>query len=96
MTKGDIVNQLSSVPDGSGVNFQPASGVEVIITSFTGNNNASTDIRFWDGTNGSIICLGNDDRSLIVKIGLTNALYMRMVNSSGAAVYMAFTGVQVK
>tara|TARA_R110000823_G_scaffold257654_1_gene379333 strand:+ start:290 stop:559 length:270 start_codon:yes stop_codon:yes gene_type:complete len=89
MASGDVITGLYIVP----TIFQPAVGVEIMVTAFGQNNNINVNMN--DGTN-SIYFLGSTDAGDAtkgnIKVGITNTFYLDM---KGANVNL-FTGIQIK
>jgi hypothetical protein len=95
MAVGDIISSIFA----SGVvqNFQPAVGVEIIVTSGLGKQ---ADVRFGltDGVSdawnvfAATTTTGARD-SANIKIGITNTNYLYLLADSSS---VAFTGIQIK
>lgn len=92
---GDVVNGLSG--DNAILIFQPAAGVEVVIT--TQNTDAiSASIQTFDGVNDSftITSSANSGRTnfMNMKLFITNALHVRFL-ALGVGSRSAFSGVEI-
>jgi len=94
MVAGDIINQTYT----TGIqNFQPASGVEIMITSFQGRTDA-TYVGLDNGVQIAYTDLYDNDKTggrngANIKIGITNTYYLLMnSNATGSG----FSGVQIK
>ena len=86
MVKGDVINGTGAAA--AVLNYQPAAGVEVVITTADTNEK----VLFYDGTNSApVLAAGTTP----IKIFLNNTLYLRL-DAGAAATYRAFSGVQVK
>ena len=95
MAVGDVVNGLSG--DNADLDYQPASGVEAVITMFFTTDTA-TPVRLYNGTinsGRSIAATTIGHIQPAAKIGLNNTRYMR-IDAIGAGKYTGYTGVQTK
>lgn len=95
MAVDDTVSALSSV--NTVLTYQPAAGVEVVVTSVAINDSTAT-ARLYDGTNTGFF-RGNTTGITYpysnMKLFITNTLYL-YIDATGAATYGAFTGIQIK
>jgi len=93
MAVGDTISAFSSAPN-TVLHFQPAAGVEVMIT--TAHNPGATNLsemRLHNGTKTSSLCnLGGPAANMKMMINNTN--YLEIGSMSG--VHTAFTGIQTK
>ena len=90
---GDIVSQQSAVA--GALFYQPAAGVEIIITAVFQGNASAHDMGLTDGAgNDSYVALGGIQDQMNVKIGITNSVFWHM--SSTATLKAGFTGIQIK
>ena len=98
MAVDDIITNSVSVVSGTPSDFQPASGVEIILTCVSSNSSAVqcscydgtlTNI-FMSGATSGVTYTGND-----MKMGITNTDYLRMVSTSGT-IQIAYSGIQTK
>jgi len=94
MAAGDVVNGFLSHPS----NFQPAAGVEVVITSFMLNSAGNAQItlkgltdaqNYIGGTEGD----GIGGSLMNIKFFINNTNYLRNQTGHGPAGY---TGIQIK
>lgn len=94
MAVGDIVSGQDNVPAGT-FTFQPAAGVEIMITWVTGYSLSYYGLT--DGANTSLSFAGYNTTEYFggnnTKLGITNALYFT-VNAN--ATYGGFSGIQIK
>tara|TARA_R110000803_G_C11834221_1_gene303713 strand:- start:28 stop:318 length:291 start_codon:yes stop_codon:yes gene_type:complete len=96
MAVGDIISQTYAI-SGAFENFQPAAGVEILVTSGIGritqisfgitNGIQPAYIDFDDNTDTGPRNIGN------IKIGITNTYYLYFY---GQATGLGFTGIQIK
>ena len=94
MAIGDAVNGIGLVA--TALTFQPAAGVEVVITSFHGDYVVLSDINLTDGvistarlaSTSTIVNPGN------TKVFITNARYMRLEGIAGGRA--GFSGVETQ
>ena len=94
MAVGDIINGVDPTSSAY-VYFQPAAGVEIIIT-FAAGNGTSVNVGIYDGTSlGLIKTTDNADYSEggNVKIGITNTIYYAMYSNSNS---LGYSGIQTK
>lgn len=109
MARGDVVSALASVANGSGIAYQPASGVETLVNSFVLTPNfavsACHEIQVYDGAIVSVLRYFTDtaaihrlsQRSVVgLKVWVTNTRYLRIDNYTGATGVLGFTGMQTK
>jgi hypothetical protein len=92
MVVGDIVNGIGAIA--TYTYFQPAAGVEVMVTSITGRNTVYGGL--YDGVTSStgyvsLNSVGFDGTN--AKIGITNTNYLVYYSST---VPSCFSGVQIK
>jgi len=91
MAVGDVVNGFGAVA-GATLNFQPAAGVEVMISSAGANGNQ---IRLFNGaadSYNSVGVTGQDGTSGNLKIFITNTNYLQVVPTG---IFASFTGIQI-
>ena len=92
MTAGDVVNGLSATSNA--ISFQPASGVECVITS-TGAYNSwieitdGTNFGLWQDTNAP-----NGDGQLQTKVFINNTRYINCRSNGTAGSW--YSGIQIK
>lgn len=96
MAKGDVVSDLQDIAASGNLDYQPAAGVETMITEvfFEG---ASGNVRLYDGTlTASRILSSLNDRANVgpSKVIVTNSIYLRMNNGSTANNELGFCGIQ--
>jgi len=107
MARGDVVSAIASVAHLATLVYQPAAGVEALITEvgsggWTGtepNQVPAVRVYLYDGTNWSIVKDGYIGASRIwmpMKILVRNALYLAIENLGGATFYLSYCGVQTK
>jgi len=87
MAKGDVVNGFLTATG----NFQPASGVEVMITELSATGTGDV-WQLYDGTNAAHMLLASSG-ARSAKLGITNTRYLRFVQTTNTGGY---TGVQTK
>jgi len=90
---GDVVSAFGL--DNSILDFQPAAGVEVVVTSVNTGGSGSG-VQLYNGTTAGIdTSLRADSADLgSLKFFVNNTNYLR-VGANGAGNFTAFTGVQV-
>jgi len=91
MARGDIVSGILSVGAGLTATFQPAAGVEILLTCVALGANSSA--RLYDGTT-SVTFLPAGGLERTGRIGITNSIYLEIYNAGAAAENSAYTGVQ--
>jgi len=96
MAIDDVVNQLSA--DDTTIDFQPASGVEIVIMWADAPDTIIAPVIF-DGTNTSngtvIYGTAADTQIRNSKLGITNTIFVRFA-AGGSAKKVAFSGIQIK
>jgi len=105
MTRGDVINEVVSALAGSIVEYQPATGVEVLLKSVSAGQ-SGTDFGLYDGVNNCIFLTaiqryesGTDPRYLAhtnLSILLNNAHYLRIEIDGLADDVIMYTGIQTK
>ncbi len=106
MAVGDVVSALTSIAAGANLDFQPASGVEVMITEVMSQETTGSSpdtvpnvtVSLTDGTNIAAILGTSSVRRWArpLKLFLNNSLYLRITNESASTKYLAYTGIQTK
>jgi len=95
MVAGDVVNAIGG--DNAILDFQPAVGVEVVITWLT-SINGTTNARLFDGVNQSInfhFTAASRDLLASVKLFINNTNYLRL-SISGVGERNGFTGIETQ
>ena len=98
MARGDVVADVVSVSATSSVTVQPGSGVEWIIKTFSGDNNASNHLRANDGTNVGAICNGSEaaDQLGREQVPINNTNYLAMRNGNAGTTILSYFGYITK
>lgn len=97
MAKGDVINGASSQGTTTTYTFQPAAGVEIILTA-VGTDSGANDMDA-SITNGTIEWyFVRDQQYLSAKtlIGITNTSYLNLNQGNAGTKTVGFSGVQVK
>ena len=93
MALDDVVNGISG--SNTAIDFQPAAGVECVITSVY-RDASGTGFGLYDGTTlSSDIPAASSTDALSMQIFINNTRYFR-IEATGAASNTAYTGVQTK
>jgi len=96
MAVGDVVNAISAT--NTVLTFQPAAGVEVMISS-VGLDNTGTNVRnLFNGTNVSVLASTITSHSVTngnLKIFINNTNYFTLP-ALGASAHGSFSGIQIK
>lgn len=105
MARGDIVNVMfTNVPAGSYVTYQPAQGYQYLVLGYgigelggtAPNYYLPITIGLYDGASFPyIVCPYTTNNSPRQKFGITNSVYLYMVNSSSVTRSMVISMVQV-
>ena len=107
MARGDVVSGIANVASGARLVFQPAVGVEVMITEvgsseWGGTSPNRTPAVLVELTNG---VLRSEIRERgeaphwgggILKSFITNSLYLSIHNVGAVSAHLAYTGIQTK
>jgi len=103
MAIDDILIDIIDVASGPGTTqFQPASGVEVIITTAGIEGGAAASDGVYEAYDGTLVTvIGSNEGSVTViavalKLGITNANYLQLKNQNAGTLAMCYSGVQVK
>jgi hypothetical protein len=97
MAVGDVINYISPSGAGTFVYYQPAAGVEIMVTATVGisagryrlyNGSINAEQVFAGGTG-----TGDSISQSSTKIGITNTIYLGITADSGSP---GFTGIQIK
>ena len=97
MARGDVVGSaITSVASGGNLDFQPAAGVEVLMTVFAGGASNSVLQTYFDGTLEATIAGCGEVGRLAGKQMLTNAIYGRVANDNASTIVCVLRGVQTK
>jgi len=99
---GDVISDLDDISSGF-IDFQPAAGVEVLITSFSVEafSNAET-LRFTDGVltdsvfAQGILLDGDLGNYNIFKTFITNTVYLRRSMTSPGPSNLGYSGIQTQ
>ena len=93
MARGDVVSAITSVATGANLDFQPAAGVEVMITEigsdkYTGSTPDTVPqvtVQLYDGANASVVRRGTGKQQWTkpLKLFLNNTNYLRLTNDCG-------------
>jgi len=91
---GDVVSSNNGAVTGR-IDYQPAAGVEILVTALFGYNSTSHNVGLTDGAASSYpnTTTSVDYAVLSTKIGITNSLYIFV---QGNTQVPAFSGIQIK
>lgn len=106
MARGDVVSDIQSIAGAANLDFQPAAGVEVMITEVGSGNFTGTlpdkipnvSVALYNGTLASFL-RDNGSTQLWTKemrIFINNTRYLRITNGSGSNQSLSYCGVQTK
>ena len=95
MAVGDTVSDIQVIATGNGLTFQPAVGVECLITSW-GQIQASVALQLSDGVNNASILDGSGVKDPKCKIFINNTNYLRIQNATGGNKNLSYSGIQTK
>ena len=106
MARGDVVSDIQSIAGAANLDFQPAAGVEVMITEVGSGNFTGTlpdkipnvSVALYNGTLASFL-RDNGSTQLWTKemrIFINNPRYLRITNGSGSNQSLSYCGVQTK
>lgn len=106
MAVGDVVSDLQSLAAGANLDFQPASGVEVMITEIGSSEFAGTlpervpnvTVRLNDGTLTSDVRIIGSARlwSKPLKLFINNSIRLQINNVSASTRNISYCGIQTK
>ena len=106
MARGDVVSDIQTIATGANLDFQPAAGVEVMITEVGSSafNGAAPDavpfvgVQLYNGTLASSVRT-KDTQALWLKemkILINNTRYLRITNTDASSRNLCYCGVQTK
>jgi len=106
LARGDVVSDIQSIAGAANLDFQPAAGVEVMITEVGSGNFTGTlpdkipnvSVALYNGTLASFL-RDNGSTQLWtkeMKIFINNTRYLRITNGSGSNQSLSYCGVQTK
>ena len=100
MAKGDVVSDLQDIAAAGNLDYQPAAGVETLITEFSSETGVGN-IKLFDGTtNNSSVVLSAipfaNTQEHTYKILVNNSIYLRMTNTASTNEQYGFCGIQTK
>jgi len=98
MVIGDAIVDIDSMLTGTTLDFQPAAGVEVVITQGSSDDGTAlvTLLDQTDGTSAAHIAdlsiTGNANH--VVKLFVNNTVFLRRVNTAVGTQILGFSGIQ--
>jgi len=98
MVVGDVIVDLDSMLTVTTLDFQPAAGVEILITKGSSNDTTAGSI-FLEQTDGTLAAFVVDlatiaSQNLTIKFFINNTLYLRRDNGSASTKSLGYSGVQ--
>ena len=103
MARGDIVNGVAAVAASAYLNYQPAAGVEVMITLASLARAVGTAIGVilcWSGDLNSKVFGANTSAAvtpeLNMRMFINNSNYFSIYNGEGASLNAGYSGIQTK
>lgn len=98
MARGDVVNDVQSLTNGSNLDFQPAAGVELIVQEFSVTAIAGVTLIHYNGTLTPNVTTGDKADALggLVRLLINNTNYLRINNGSGSTRNVAFGAITSK
>jgi len=97
MAVGDIISDIVAVLAAATATFQPAAGVEIILTYFGSEVPAADQFYKLDDGTLSVKCFkfGDDAINQNQKMGITNTNYLQLNNANASARDMSYQGIQI-
>ena len=92
MAVNDVVADL--LPSGGDNDFQPASGVHIVISYARTSTSGSGHIALYDGSNESVILTA--EALMTWPVPINNDVYLRVNVPSGFSHVGAYSGIQIK
>ncbi len=94
MVVGDVVSGFSA--PATILNFQPAAGVEIMISAIAMNNNVNLP-KLNDGANTTYLAWGTNEEpsGSNIKVFINNSIYL-YIPALPAGEVSGFTGIQIK
>ena len=104
MARGDVVSDIQSIATGANLDFQPAAGVEVMITDIGGSLGVGTipnvtpdcSVALWDGSLVSTVRRSSSPPWHPMKIFINNTVRLRLNNTNASTHSLSYCGIQTK
>jgi hypothetical protein len=99
MAKGDVVSNIATVATTANLDYQPAAGVEAMITElFSSVGATDQDAKLYDGSLSAQVA---DINYTALKTGpfrilVNNTRYLRLTNANASSREMGWCGIQTK
>ena len=95
MAVGDPVHYLIGANSGAYYYYQPAAGVEILIT-MCGSTAAATKFSWYDGAIRVFFYESTGNQEQVLKCWITNSVYLEMRQTTGVLQNVGFSGLQTK
>lgn len=106
MAAGDVIFTAANVAAGARLIYQPGAGSEAMVTRVFSDGpigvapdySPQVDLELFNGAIFSIIATDNVAPYFwaFLKVYITNAIYVRVLNNAGVAVDIALSGMETK
>jgi len=98
MVVGDVVSEVLTLATATGGSFQPAAGVEIMVTGVAGQVKDVLTLFFLRTAAITVpeFATGADASLGTIKIGINNAIHLGFFNNNAAARQFAWTGIQIQ
>lgn len=102
MAVGDVVSDIQSIAAGADLDFQPAAGVEVMVTHYGVKIGSQLTVSLYNGTLASPLfqhwptsTTTHPNAMAATKVFITNTNYLRITNQAGTTEPIAYCGIQI-
>ena len=104
MARGDVVSDIQSVLAAANLDFQPAAGVEVMITDVGSslavgsipNRTPDVTVGLYDGSLSASHRRPGDPPWYPMKIFINNSIRLRINNTNASTANISYCGIQTK
>jgi len=97
MVVGDVIADIDTMLTATTLDFQPAAGVEVLITSGTSDDTTAV-VTFLEQTDGTIRAVIKDlvvpQVNAVLKLFINNTIFVRRNNAAAGSQVLGFSGIQ--
>ena len=95
MAVGDPINYIITANSGTYYYYQPAAGVEILIT-MCGGTSGNIQYSWYDGTKLVWFYNTTGTQEQVLKCWITNSIYLSIRHSTGGVENVGFSGLQTK
>jgi len=98
---GDVINEIQDVLTTGFYTFQPAAGVEVVITTVASENADVLSFFYLSDAGILTVCLfakggAYNPGGALAKMGITNTFFLALHNTSAGTLQLGYSGIQTQ